>query len=67
MNKLMEDIIHTADSFTKNFKKDPLFPFIEEGVFDYSIESLIVVDQLLEELSDYEPDEDELYNMSLIP
>lgn len=62
MNKLMEDIVHTADSFTKNFGENPIFPFINKGSFDYSIESLTVVDRLLEELSDYEPDEDAIYN-----
>lgn len=62
MNRLTEDIVHTADSFTKNFGENPVFPFIKKGAFDYSIESLSVVDQLLEELSDYEPDEDALYN-----
>ena len=64
MDKLMEDIIHTADSFTKNFGEDPIFPFIKKGSFDYSVESLNVVDQLLEELSSYEPDEDGIYNLA---
>ena len=39
-----------------------MFPFIGTGAWDYSIESLAVVDQLLEELSNYELDEDALYN-----
>lgn len=64
MNELMEDIIHTADSFTENFSKNPIYPFIKKGAFDYSIESLAVVDRLLEELSNYAPDEDALYNTS---
>ena len=64
MDQLMEDIVHTADSFTNNFGDDPPFPFIRKGAFDYSIESLAIVDQLLEELSDYGPDEDALYNTS---
>lgn len=64
MNELMEDIIHTADSFTENFSKNPIYPFIKEGAFDYSIESLAVVDRLLEELSSYEPDEDVLYDIA---
>lgn len=62
MNKLMEDIIHTADSFTRNFGENPVFPFIDKGAFDYSIESLEIVDRLLEELSNFVPDEDALYN-----
>ena len=62
MNKLMEDIIHTADSFTENFGQNPIYPFIKKGVFDYSIESLAVVDRLLEELGSYELDEDSIYN-----
>ena len=64
MDKLMEDIICTADSFTKNFGEDPIFPFIKKGSFDYSVESLKVVDQLLEELSSYEPDEDGICNLA---
>lgn len=59
MNELMNDIMHTAGSFVKNFSED-----VEEGALDYSVESLEVVDALLEEYSDYEMDEDALYNMS---
>lgn len=62
MHRLMEDIVHTANSFTENFGKKPIYPFIKKGSLDYSIESLAVVDRLLEELSNYELDEDALYN-----
>ena len=56
MNELMRDIIHTAESFVENFG--------QKGSFDYSIESLAVVDELLEEISDFEWDEDALYYAS---
>ena len=46
MGQLMNDIVSTADAFTSNFS--------DKGPFDYSIESLVLVDNLLEELSDYE-------------
>lgn len=59
MNELMKDIMNTADSFVKNFSED-----VGEDALDYSIESLEVVDGLLEEYGDFEPDEDALYNMS---
>ena len=49
MNELMKDIIHTADSFVKNFTDNPIYPSIEIQPFDYSIESLEAVDKLLEE------------------
>lgn len=62
MNQLMEDIIHTADRFAENFNQNPIYPFIRKGAFDYSIESLAVVDRLLEELGGHEPDEDAIYN-----
>ena len=62
MNELMNDIIHTADHFVENFSQDPVYPFIKKDSFDYSIESLAVVDELLGELSDFELDEDALYN-----
>lgn len=54
-NPLMKDSIHTAESFTKNFA--------DWGNFDFSIESLQLVDDLLDEMSDYVSDkEDLLYN-----
>lgn len=62
MNELMNDIIHTADHFVENFSQNPVYSFIKKDSFDYSIESLAVVDELLEELSDFELDEDALYN-----
>ena len=58
MNKLMKDIIHTADSFVENFSQNSVYSFIEKGAMNYSIESLEVVDRLLEEISDYELEED---------
>ncbi len=56
MGQLMNDIISTADAFTSDFS--------DKGTFDYSIESLVFIDNLLEELSDYEWDEDKLYNVA---
>lgn len=56
MGQLMNDIVDTANAFTSNFN--------DKGTFDYSIESLVAVDHLLEELSDYEWDEDCLYNLA---
>lgn len=58
MNELMNDIIHTANNFAKNFSSE------QKTSFDYSIESLAAVDELLEEISDFELDEDALYNTS---
>lgn len=62
MNELMKDIIHTADSFVKNFIDTPIYPSIEIQPFDYSIESLEAVDKLLEEISNNALDEDALQN-----
>ncbi len=57
MGQLMDDIVSTADAFTSNFK--------DKGDFDYSIVSLVLVDDLLEEASDYVlDDEDALYNLT---
>lgn len=56
MGQLTDDIVSTANAFTKNFR--------DKGNFDYSIESLGVVDDLLEELSDYAMNEDDLYNIA---
>lgn len=55
MGKLMDDILHTADSFTVNFS--------DKGTFDYSVESLERVDALLEEFRDFDWEEDHLYNL----
>lgn len=55
MEQLMNDIINTAKAFTSNFS--------DKGTFDYSIESLELVDNLLEEMGNYEWDEDNLYNL----
>ncbi len=54
MSDLFTDIINTADSFTENFK--------DRNNFDYSIESLLAVNELLDEMCDYIVDEDILYN-----
>ena len=50
MGQLFDDIVGTANSFTKNFS--------DKGNFDYSIASLAEVDDLLDEMSNYELDED---------
>ena len=34
MNKLMKDIIHTADSFVENFSQNSAYPFIEKGAMN---------------------------------
>ncbi|GJM69701.1 hypothetical protein HMSSN036_19170 [Paenibacillus macerans] len=53
---LEQDILSTAESFTKNFA--------DKGNFDFSIESLHDVDDLLDELCDFELDEDHLDSIS---
>lgn len=55
MGQLMEDIASTAKSFTENFG--------DRGSFDYSFESLGEIDRLLDEMRDYELDEDAVYNI----
>lgn len=55
MGQLIDDIIGTANSFTENFS--------DKGKFDYSIKSLVDVDDLLDEISDYALDEDTIYNI----
>lgn len=52
MGQLFDDIVGTANSFTENFS--------DKGNFDYSINSLAEVDDLLDEMSDYILDEDAL-------
>ena len=61
---LLDDIIHTADNFAENFHENPAFTFVEKGTLDYSIESLSAVDDLLEELSDFEWNKEQLYNIT---
>ena len=56
MGQLTDDIVSTAKASTNNFR--------DKGSFDYSIESLACVDELLEELSDYSMNEDDLYNIA---
>lgn len=55
MAQLMDDIVGTANTFTENFS--------DKGNFDYSVNSLTEVDDLLEEISDYILDEDTIYNI----
>lgn len=56
MGRLTDDIVSTAKAFTNNFR--------DKGNFDYSIESLARVDDLLEELGDHAMEEDDLYNIA---
>lgn len=53
---LKNDVINTSENFTKNFS--------DKGNFDYSVESLLKLDDLLDELNDYEIDEDTLHSIS---
>ncbi len=55
MGQLNDDIVGTANSFAENFS--------DKGNFDYSINSLAEVDDLLDEMSDYALDEDAIYNI----
>ena len=55
MGQLIDDIVETANSFADNFR--------DKGNFDYSINSLVEVDDLLDEISDYVMDEDAIYNI----
>lgn len=56
MGQLIDDIIHTANSFTINFS--------DNGPFDYSIKSLTLVDAHLEEMRQYKWDEENLYSLA---
>lgn len=59
MNNLAEDIMHTANSFAENFN--------DRGSFDYSLNSLDLVEELLDEMSDYILDDDDvIYNASVM-
>ncbi|RCX23867.1 hypothetical protein DFP94_1011471 [Fontibacillus phaseoli] len=53
---LKDDIISTSESFSTNFA--------DKGNFDFSVESLQAVDDILEELSDFEMDEEMLDSVS---
>ncbi|MDQ0092039.1 hypothetical protein J2T12_005483 [Paenibacillus anaericanus] len=55
-SKLEKDIISTAENFTKNFSN--------RGNFNFSIESLHRLDDILEELGDFKLDEDNLDSVS---
>lgn len=63
MNELTKDIVNTANNFVENFSEEDC-PFIISGALDYSIESLTVVDRLLDDMSDYELDEDAMDNVT---
>lgn len=52
MEELKNDIISTAESFTKNFS--------DYGDLDYTVQSLSLVDSILEGLREYEIDEETL-------
>jgi len=54
--KLEEDIRYTAESFTRNFA--------DRGNFDFSIESLQSLDELLDEAGDFELEEEQLDSIS---
>ena len=55
MRQLLQDIIDTAYSYTENFK--------EYGNYDYSIESLEMVDQHIQEMGQYDLTEEMVYNI----
>jgi hypothetical protein len=55
MRQLLQDIIDTAYSYTENFK--------EYGNYDYSIESLEMVDQHIQEMGQYDLNEEMIYNI----
>ncbi|MEI4908330.1 hypothetical protein Q8G40_30060, partial [Klebsiella pneumoniae] len=55
-NRLEQDIISTAESFAENFS--------DRGHFDFSIQSLRKLDDILEELCDYKLDNAALNSVS---
>lgn len=55
-SRLEQDIITTAESFANNFS--------DKGNFDYSVQSLRNLDDILEELSEYQIDDDTLNSVS---
>ncbi|MGG3279361.1 hypothetical protein [Paenibacillus solani] len=55
-SELEQDIISTAESFQNNFS--------DRGNLDFSIESLQVVEDILDELCDYELEEDHVNSVS---
>ncbi len=55
-SKLEQDIITTAESFVNNFS--------DKGNFDYSVQSLRKLDEMLEELCQYQIDDDTLDSVS---
>lgn len=55
-SRLEQDIISTAESFTNHFS--------DKGNFDFSVQSLRRVDDILEELCEYEIDNDSLDSVS---
>ncbi|MNO73978.1 hypothetical protein D3C76_649600 [compost metagenome] len=55
-SRLEQDVIFTAESFTNNFA--------DKGKLDFSVDSLRCVDDILEELSDFELDDKNLDSVS---
>ncbi|MZQ81079.1 hypothetical protein GQF01_02880 [Paenibacillus sp. 5J-6] len=55
-SKLEQDIITTAESFANNFS--------DKGNFDYSVQSLRKLDDILEELCEYQIDDDTIDSVS---
>lgn len=57
MGKLMDDIVNTANNFANGYGELPGYKF------DYSIESLADVDDMLDDVRSSEKDENMLYNV----
>lgn len=55
-NKLEQDIISTAESFVNNFS--------DKGNFDFSVDSLRSADDILEELGDFELEDEMIDSIS---
>lgn len=64
MEDLMRKIQDTADGFTKFFGQTHMYPFIGKDSLDYSVESLEVVDRLLEEMGNIGMDENSVFNVA---
>lgn len=58
MEQLMSDIIAAAEYFVENFSG--------RGEFDYSVDSLRRVDDLLDEIGDYITDEDKIWDICTV-
>lgn len=57
MGKLMDDIVNTANNFANGYGE------LLGYTFDYSVESLAEVDDMLDDVRSSEKDEDMLYNV----